>query len=570
MKDGISAGESARMKKLIRRFAASFVLPLSSVLLLALAFCGCRTSAPPMPLREMVQELPSQILLRLQVLALRETVNASDGAPFPALGFQFAGDRVVPVEKPDTIAGVELTAPQLARWVANLDKAGATLYAAPGFTAGPNLSASSNYSTEKQYQANWRLDTRGATMQNAAVTPESKFSVRPELIPGTRDLLTSAGIEIRTADLDSFTLVDRFVGNDEKPVPLALLLPRQAILRIATQTLVRPGRTLVFAHYVKQYRSAPQPLKAAENLRDQIFFLLSAERRGPEQAESDLPIIPQIPPRFALSLIWLEAEKPPPAAPRPARANPAPGPAPDDLDELQKAAAQIKDSPDAVMQTLSLALTVKTPAQFEVADERGYVAGIHRDSDETIEPVQLPDPADLGRREALGAARSDAAGRVGGREPAPGRSAPIRQRHRQASLAAPRRDREGSERISLPGRRPGRGRLRRGPAPSAGPDPAASADLARERHLHLAERAAPPGGGDPERAACAGRGASAARRRARRNGPSLTQEVLDAILARLRRGPDRRRRRLPGAPGAPEGQGAQRRPPAGSSWRSRS
>jgi len=266
MKDGISAGESARMKKLIRRFAASFVLPLSSVLLLALAFCGCRTSAPPMPLREMVQELPSQILLRLQVLALRETVNASDGAPFPALGFQFAGDRVVPVEKPDTIAGVELTAPQLARWVANLDKAGATLYAAPGFTAGPNLSASSNYSTEKQYQANWRLDTRGATMQNAAVTPESKFSVRPELIPGTRDLLTSAGIEIRTADLDSFTLVDRFVGNDEKPVPLALLLPRQAILRIATQTLVRPGRTLVFAHYVKQYRSAPQPLKAAEKM----------------------------------------------------------------------------------------------------------------------------------------------------------------------------------------------------------------------------------------------------------------------------------------------------------------
>ncbi len=389
MKDGISAGESARMKKLIRRFAASFVLPLSSVLLLALAFCGCRTSAPPMPLREMVQELPSQILLRLQVLALRETVNASDGAPFPALGFQFAGDRVVPVEKPDTIAGVELTAPQLARWVANLDKAGATLYAAPGFTAGPNLSASSNYSTEKQYQANWRLDTRGATMQNAAVTPESKFSVRPELIPGTRDLLTSAGIEIRTADLDSFTLVDRFVGNDEKPVPLALLLPRQAILRIATQTLVRPGRTLVFAHYVKQYRSAPQPLKAAENLRDQIFFLLSAERRGPEQAESDLPIIPQIPPRFALSLIWLEAEKPPPAAPRPARANPAPGPAPDDLDELQKAAAQIKDSPDAVMQTLSLALTVKTPAQFEVADERGYVAGIHRDSDETMSPYNF-------------------------------------------------------------------------------------------------------------------------------------------------------------------------------------
>lgn len=373
------------MKQFTRRFS-SFFLPLSSVLLLPAAFCGCRTPAPPAPLKEIVQEVPSQILLRLQVLALREAANPSDGAPFPALGFQFDGDRVVPVEKPDTIAGVELTMPQLARWIENLDKAGATLYAAPGFTVGPDLPASSLYSAEKQYQANWRVDTQGAAMQNAAVVPQSKFSVRPELIPGTRDLLTNAGIEISTADLDSFTLVDRYVGKDEKPVPLALLLPRQAILRIATRTLVQPGRTLILAHYVKQYRSAPQPPKAAEKLRDHIFFLLSAERRGPEQAESDLPIIPQIPPRFALSLTWLESGKAPPAADR---GKPAPGPAPDDLDELRQAAAQMKDAPDAVMQTLSLALTVKTPARFEVAEERGYVAGIHRDSDETMSPYNF-------------------------------------------------------------------------------------------------------------------------------------------------------------------------------------
>ncbi|MGD0999907.1 MAG: hypothetical protein ABSA67_04330 [Candidatus Brocadiia bacterium] len=369
------------MKQFTRRF--------SSFLFLALAFCGCRTASPPAPLNEIVQELPSQILLRLQVIALREAVNPADEAPFPALGFQFAGDRVVPVEKPDTIAGVELTTPQLARWVQNLDKAGATLYAAPGFTVGPDLPASSLYSAEKQYQANWRVDTNGISMQNATVTPESKFSVRPELVPGTRDLLTNVGIEISTADLDSFVLVDHFVAKDQKPVPLALLLPRQAILRIATRTLVRPGRTLILAHSVKQYRSAPQPPKAAENMRDQIFYLLSADRRGPEAAESDLPIVLQIPPRFALSLTWLESESAAPAAQPPDRATPPPAPAPDDLAELQKAAGQMKGAPGAVVQTLGLALTVKTQVQFEVAEEGGYVAGIHRDSDETMSPYNF-------------------------------------------------------------------------------------------------------------------------------------------------------------------------------------
>ena len=41
----------------------------------------------------------------------------------------------------------------------------------------------------------------------------------------------------------------------------------------------------------------------------------------------------------------------------------------------------MKDAPDAVLQTLSLALTAETQARFEIAEERGYVAGIHRESD---------------------------------------------------------------------------------------------------------------------------------------------------------------------------------------------
>jgi len=377
------------MKQFTRRYSP-LILPLSSFILLAPAFCGCRTAAPRPPLlKEIVQEIPSQIVLRLQVLALREAVNPSDDAPFPALGFQFAGDRVVPVDEPDTIAGVELTTPQLVRWMDNLGKAGATLYAAPAFTVSPDLPASSVYSTEKRYQANWRVDTNGLAMQNAAVTPESKFSVRTELIPGTRDLLTNAGIEIGAADLDSFVLVDRFAGKGEKAVPLALLLPRQSILRLATRTLFQPGHTLILAHCVKQYRSAPQPPKAAENLREHIFYLLSAERRGPEEPQSDLPIVPQIPPRFALTLTWLESEQAGPPAQPPDRAKPAPGPAPDDLGVLQEAAGRMKGAPGAVMQTLSLALTVKTQAQFEVAEERSYVAGIHRDSDETMSPYNF-------------------------------------------------------------------------------------------------------------------------------------------------------------------------------------
>ena len=118
------------------------------------------------------------------MIALREAANPSDGAPFPALGFQFDGDRVVPVEKPDTIAGVELTTPQLVRWMENLGKAGATLYAAPAFTVGPNLPASSLNSTEKQYQANWRVDANGASMQNAAVVPSRNSASSPNSSPG--------------------------------------------------------------------------------------------------------------------------------------------------------------------------------------------------------------------------------------------------------------------------------------------------------------------------------------------------------------------------------------------------
>jgi hypothetical protein len=381
-----SAKKGADMKSFTRQLSF-FILPLSSFILLV--FCGCRTSGPPKPPKEIVDEIPPQVLLQLQVIALREVVNPSDESPFPALGFQFAEDRVVPVEKPDTIAGVELTTPQLIRWMENLRKAGATLYVAlPPFAVGPNLRASTINSAEKQYQANWRVDSNGASAQNAAITPESKFDVQPELVPGTRDLLTSVGAEISSADLDPFTLVDRFTTKDEKAIPLALLLPRQAIRRMITQTLVQPGRTLILAHYVKQYRSASQPPQAAENLRDHLFYVLSADRRGPE-VQSDLPIVPQIPPRYALSLTWLESENARPAAQPPDRAAPALEPASDDLIELQKAAGLMKDAPGAVLQTLSLALTAKTQAQFEIAEERDAVAGIHRDSDEATSPYNF-------------------------------------------------------------------------------------------------------------------------------------------------------------------------------------
>jgi hypothetical protein len=388
MKDENPAKKGTKMKRFARRFA-SFILPLSAFILLVPALCGCRTLAPRASPKELIEPMPPQILIQLRVIALHEAAEPSDAAPFPALGFQFAGDRVVPVGKPDTVAGVELAQPQLARWMENLGKAGATLLAAPGFTVGPNLPVSSAYSTEKQYQANWRVDSNGVSMQNAAVTPESKFRVQPELIPGTGDLLTSVGVEIGSADLDSFVLVDQFAAKDQKPIPLSLLLPRQSILRMATQTLVRPGQTLILAHYVKQYRSTPQPPKAAENLRDHIFCLLSADRSGSEQAQSNLPIVPRIPPRYALSLAWLESENPGPTPQPLNRAKPAPEPAPDDCAELQKAATRMKGAPSVIAQTLSFALTVKTQAQFEIADEHGYVAGIHRDSDQAMSPYNF-------------------------------------------------------------------------------------------------------------------------------------------------------------------------------------
>ena len=395
MRDEYSAEKGSKMKQSTRRFSSfilhpsSFILCLSSFLLLLPAISGCRTPVPPKPPPPIIEEVSPQIVLRIQVIALREAASPSDDAPFPALGFQFAGDRVVPVEKPDTIAGVELTTPQLIRWVQNLGKAGATLCAAPAFTVGPNLPASSIYSTEKRYQSNWRVDSNGATVQSDAIVPESKFTVQPELVPGTRGLLTSVDAEISSADLDPFPLVDNFSPKGEIAVPLALLLPRQVIWRLITQTLVQPGQTLVLAHYVKQYRSAPPPPKAAENLRDHLFYLLSADRRGPEEAQSDLPIVPQIPPRYALTLTWLESENAGPPAQPPDRPKPAPEPATGDAGELQKAAGRMKDAPDAVLQTLSLALTLKTQAQFEIAEERGYVAGIHRDSEEAMSPYNF-------------------------------------------------------------------------------------------------------------------------------------------------------------------------------------
>jgi ribosome modulation factor len=52
-------------------------------------------------------------------------------------------------------------------------------------------------------------------------------------------------------------------------------------------------------------------------------------------------------------------------------------------------ARRIQGQPDAVAQTLSLALTVKTQARFEVAEERGYVAGIHRDSEKPDSPYNF-------------------------------------------------------------------------------------------------------------------------------------------------------------------------------------
>ncbi len=366
-----------------------FALCLSSLVFLAPALSGCRASGPPKLPKGIVEEIPPEVLLRLQIITLREAAAPSDEAPFPALGFQFAGDCVVPVEKPDTIAGVELTTPQLNRWLENLGKAGAALYAAPAFTVGPNLPASTVYSMEKRYQANWHVDSDGASAQNAAVTPESKFSVQPELVPGIPDLLTSVNAEISSADLDPFTLVDDFSVKGKKAFPLSLLLPRQELRRMATQTLVLPGRTLILAHYVKQYRAAPQPMKAAENVRDHIFYLLSADRRGPAEARSDLPIVPQNPPRFALSLTWLDSGNAGPAAPAADRAKPASEPAAGDSAQLQDAAARMKDAPDAFAQTLGLALTAKTQAQFEIAAERDYVAGIRRDSDAPDSPYSF-------------------------------------------------------------------------------------------------------------------------------------------------------------------------------------
>ena len=111
----------------------------------------------------------------------------------------------------------------------------------------------------------------------------------------------------------------------------------------------------------------------------------SPDRRGPE-SQSDLPIVLQIPPRYSLSLAWLEsaeAEEPETEEISTLQSSAR------DLDQLQKAAGRIKNAPDAVVQTLSLALTTKTQAQFEIADERGHVAGIHRDSDEATSPYNF-------------------------------------------------------------------------------------------------------------------------------------------------------------------------------------
>ena len=366
-----------------------FIFCLSSLMVLALALSGCRASGSSKLQKGIVEEITPQILLRVQIIALREVVSPSDDAPFPALGFQFSEDRVVPVEKPDTIAGVELTAPQLNRWMENLGKAGAALYAAPVFTVGPGLPASTVYSTEKLYQANWHVDSNGASAQNASILPETKFTVQPEPLPGIPDLLTSVDAEVGSADLNPFTLVDDFAVQGKKTVPLSLLLPRQDIRRMITQTLIRPGQALVLAHYVRQYRAEPQPPKAAEDRRDHIFCLLSAERRGPEEARSDLPIVPQIPPRYALSLTWINSGEAGPAQPPPDREKPAAEPGPGDSAELQKAAAQMKGAPGAFAETLSLALTAKTQAQFEIAEERGCVAGIRRDSDAPESPYSF-------------------------------------------------------------------------------------------------------------------------------------------------------------------------------------
>jgi hypothetical protein len=49
----------------------------------------------------------------------------------------------------------------------------------------------------------------------------------------------------------------------------------------------------------------------------------------------------------------------------------------------------MKDAPGAFAETLSLALTAKTQAQFEIAEERGYVAGIRRDSDAPESPYSF-------------------------------------------------------------------------------------------------------------------------------------------------------------------------------------
>lgn len=379
------------------------ILGFFGALALLLAAAGCSRPEPARPkpfLRSEAMDpeaLPLQVLAQFHVIAWRETDSRTD-APFPALGFRLAGDSVIPVSEPETVAGRTISFDRLERWMAALNRTGqASVQLAPSFSIAPNPYPDANPFTtvprphagsrvvrDEPYVANWRFGPEGANAEAAVWSPGLALEIQPRIVPGMPELLMSVDLRFVAGEVEGVQVADGFLfkgsGKDRKRnlrvPPLELQYPRERVQRLVTTLPVRDPCAVILAHYVKQYRApaAPAPEQRAEIIREHLFYVLSVRRVGREE-NADLPIVAPPPPaRYALSLAWNQWN-----AGEPPRSAPADAVTKVDPEEARRALQPMRAAPEAVCCALNVAVAAGQTARLEIGEERRYPAALDPD-----------------------------------------------------------------------------------------------------------------------------------------------------------------------------------------------
>ncbi len=229
--------------------------PAAACLLIAMLLGACAgpESRPAVALMQM--RLPLQDFVQVHLFSVTESFPGGEAADFPAVGFRFEKNHLVPSAEPGSAAGVRMSAKSFAEWQRVMAQSGLSLlYIDPVLVAQPGRNAEVRTQGTFTYVQNVEMRRgRSAMAHQGDIAVGTKVSLSVQPTPDPETLLVDVDVFIRNAEADSAVAAEGDSADDAfETGPLKLDLPRIVTRHIRAAVPLRYGVSAIVAHYARQ------------------------------------------------------------------------------------------------------------------------------------------------------------------------------------------------------------------------------------------------------------------------------------------------------------------------------